>query len=177
MMEQLAQFLGKNSKKNEWHELDPDKTRVDGTALFDSIYAASTRQPAGTGAERKAVIVFSDGQDNSSAHDLIDAIEAAQNSDSLIYTVRYSKTEFKSRDRYGALEMTRLAHETGGAAFDASKDDVPQSLKQVADELRSMYDVGYATTNHTADGRFRNVEIRIKKPGLTVRAKPGYYAR
>ena len=107
----------------------------------------------------------------------MDAIEEAQTADSLIYTVRYSGGGRNARARYGIREMNRLALETGGAAFDASKGNVAQSLKKVAEELRSMYDVGFVSTNGTHDGRFRKVEIRVKRPGLTVRAKPGYYAR
>jgi Ca-activated chloride channel homolog len=161
-------------------ELDRDNTRTFGTALFDAVHAAASEKLGSPKSERKAIILFSDGEDNSSAHDLMDAIEAAQNADSLIYTVRYTDTgnlRQNSRTRYGIREMNRLALETGGAAFDASKDNVAQSLRQVAEELRSMYDVGYVSTNTRNDGRFRKVEIRVKRPGLTVRAKPGYYPR
>ena len=163
-----------------FRELDPDDTRSDGTALFDSLYAVATQELGASAPERRAIILFSDGEDNSSAHDLMDAIEAAQTADASIYTVRYTearKGHLSSRDRYGIREMDRLAHETGGAAFDASQDDVAESLRSVAEELRSMYDVGYISTNPTRDGRFRKVEIRLKRPGFTVRAKPGYYAR
>ena len=148
--------------------------------LFDALYATASEKLADTRGERKAIILFSDGGDNSSSHDLIEAIEAAQAADCLIYTVRYtegSKGKLKARDVFGVTEMNRLAKETGGAAFDASQGDVAKSLRLVADELRSLYDLGYTTTNATADGRYRKVEIRVKRPGLTVRAKPGYYAR
>jgi len=162
-------------------ELEPDDTRTGGTAFFDAIYLTALRKlrpsPAG---ERRAIIVFSDGEDNSSAHDLMDAIEAAQTSDSLIYTVRYTESmhgRLTARNRYGIREMDRLANETGGAAFDASTEDVAKSLHQVSEELRSMYDLGYVSTNPVRDGTFRKLVIRVKKEGFTVRAKPGYYAR
>ncbi len=178
---ELEDRLGEFQKGGrKYPELDPDDTRDAGTALFDSVYATATRKLAASNGERKAIIVFSDGEDNSSAHDLEDAIDAAQRADSLIYSVRYtevSKGRLTSRNRYGITEMNRLAKETGGAAFDASQGDVAKSLRQVAEELRSLYDIGYTTTNTAADGRYRNVEIRVKRPGLTVRAKPGYYAR
>ena len=161
-------------------ELDPDNTRSAGTAFFDAIYATAVQKLRKASGERKAIILFSDGEDNSSAHDLMDAIEAAQIADSLIYTVRYTEMrrgELTSRNRYGIREMNRLAEETGGAAFDASKKDVAASLKQVSEELRSMYDLGYVTTNPARDGTFRKVVIRAKREGLTVRTKPGYFAR
>jgi Ca-activated chloride channel family protein len=163
----------------DYEELDPDDTRDGGTALFDAICATATRKMASDSGERKAILLFSDGGDNSSAHDLLDAIEAAQSADSPIYTVRYTEDKkhgLNSRDRYGIREMDRLAKETGGASFDASQGDVVKSLAQVAEELRSMYDLGYVSNSASAAG-FRKIEIRAKRPGLTIRAKPGYYAR
>jgi Ca-activated chloride channel family protein len=161
-------------------ELEPDDTREAGTALFDAMYLTAMQKMRPIPGARKALILFSDGEDNSSAHDLMDAIEAAQIADSLIYTVRYTESEhgrLTARNRYGIREMDRLAAETGGAAFDASKGDVAGLLRQVADELPSMYDVGYVSTNHARDETFRKVEIRLKREGLTVRTKPGYFAR
>ncbi|HKD06275.1 MAG TPA: VWA domain-containing protein [Bryobacteraceae bacterium] len=177
LMEGLNEF-GKGSRR--FPELDPDDTREAGTALFDAIYVTAAQKLRPQAGERKAIVLFSDGEDNSSAHDLIDAIDAAQLADSLIYTVRYTETmhgRLTARNRYGIREMDRLAGETGGASFDASRKDVGDSLRQVSEELRSMYDLGYITSNPTRDKTFRKVIIRAKRPGFTVRAKPGYYAR
>jgi len=166
--------------RKDYEELDPDDTRDGGTALFDALCATATRKMASETGERKAILLFSDGGDNSSAHDLLDAIEAAQTADSPIYTVRYTEDKrngLNSRDRYGIREMDRLAKETGGASFDASQGDVAKSLAQVAEELRSMYDLGYVGNSASAAAGYRKIEIRAKRPGLTIRAKPGYYAR
>jgi len=178
LMEALDRFQKEGGRK--FPELEPDDTRVDGTALFDAIYVTATQKLKPAAGDRKALILFSDGEDNSSAHDLMDAIEAAQSADSLIYTVRYTSSRhgrLTARNRYGIREMNRLALETGGASFDASKKEVRDSLQQVAGELRAMYEVGYITSNRARDGLFRKVVIRFKQEGMTVRAKPGYYAR
>jgi Ca-activated chloride channel family protein len=159
-------------------ELEPDETRSGGTALFDAVYLTAGQKLASLNGERKALILFSDGEDNASAHDLMDAIEQA--ADSVIYTVRYTEmrnNRLPARARYGIREMDRLAKETGGAAFDASEKSVGKALAEVAEELRAMYDVGYMSTNPTRDGRFRNVVIRVKDQNATVRSKPGYFAR
>jgi Ca-activated chloride channel family protein len=161
-------------------ELDIDDSRSGGTALFDAVFAAAISKLRPLAGERKALLLFSDGQDNSSAHDLMDAIEAAQIADAPIYTIRYTEEHHHgptARDRYGMREMDRLARETGAAAFDASKRDVSELLAQVGEELRSMYDVGYTSSNPQRDGRFRKVEIRVKREGMRARTKPGYFAR
>lgn len=161
-------------------ELEADDTRSGGTALFDSVFLTAGEKLASVTGERKAMILFSDGEDNSSAHDLLDAIEAAQAADSVIYTVRYTESkngQLPARARYGIREMERLAKETGGVAFDASQKSVGKALGEVAEELRSMYDLGYMSTNPNRDGSFRKVVIRVKQDGAVVRSKPGYFAR
>src|SRR5665213_211067 len=176
LLDSLADFQKKG--KAYFPELGPDETRRAGTALFDAVYLTAVQKLRAAAGERKAIVLFSDGEDNSSAHDLLDAIEAAQSADSPIYTVRYTRHgSLTARNRYGIREMERLANETGGASFDASKTDVAASLRQVSEELRSMYDLGYVTSNPVRDGAFRKVVIRLKSDSLTVRAKPGYYAR
>jgi len=177
LMDALNEFQ-KGSRR--FPELDPDDTRMDGTALFDALYLTAMEKLLPVPGERKALLLFSDGEDNSSAHDLMDAFEAAQTADSLIYTIRYTESKHNrltARNRYGMREMNRLALETGGAAFDAAQKKVADSLRQVAEELRSMYDIGYVSTNPTRDATFRKVTIRVKHEGFTVRAKPGYFSR
>jgi Ca-activated chloride channel family protein len=177
LLDGLAEFQ-KGSR--HFPELEPDDTREGGTALFDALYLTALHKLLPDHAARKAIILFSDGEDNSSAHDLIDAIEEAQLADSTIYTVRYTESKhgrLTARNKYGTLEMDRLANDTGGASFDASQTDVAGSLRQVSEELRSMYDIGYITTNPARDGTFRKLAIRVKREGFTVRTKPGYYAR
>ena len=177
LLDGLAEFQ-KGSR--HFPELEPDDTREGGTALFEALYLTALHKLLPDHAARKAIILFSDGEDNSSAHDLIDAIEEAQLADSTIYTVRYTESKhgrLTARNKYGTLEMDRLANDTGGASFDASQTDVAASLRQVSEELRSMYDIGYITTNPARDGTFRKLAIRVKREGFTVRTKPGYYAR
>lgn len=61
--------------------------------------------------------------------------------------------------------------------LDAARDNVAESLGRVADELRSMYELAYSSPAPRADGVFHRIEIRPKREGLTVRARPGYFSR
>jgi Ca-activated chloride channel family protein len=160
-------------------ELGPKESRDLGTAFYDAVYY-SVQKLAGASHERRALIVFSDGEDNASSHHMLDAIEAAQNSDTVLYCIRYTETEHghqTARNKYGTSVMARIAHETGGADFDARKEDLSESFRRIGEELRSSYELAYQSTDPIADGSFRKVSIRPKRRELTIRAKTGYYAR
>lgn len=161
-------------------ELGPAEVRTAGTAFYDAIYYSATDMLAKTDRGRRALILFTDGEDNSSAHHEMEALEAAQAQDVVLYSVRYTDTPRggpTARNKYGASVMERLARDTGGADFDARKVPMAAHFKEIGDQLRSSYEIGYHSTDSVADGTFRKIRITVKRPGLTVRAKTGYYAR
>jgi Ca-activated chloride channel family protein len=73
--------------------------------------------------------------------------------------------------------MDRLAKETGGTHIDAESTDPHTYFRQIAEELRTSYELAYYPTNETKDDSFRKVVIRAKKAGLRVRSKTGYFSR
>jgi Ca-activated chloride channel homolog len=152
-----------------------------GTAFYDAIYYAISEKLASAENGRKALIVFSDGEDNSSAHHMLDVIEIAQSENVPLYCVRYTEHPkhggLTARNKYGTSVMARIARETGGADFDAEKKDLKESFREIGEELRTTYELAYHTPNQERDGSFHRVVIRPKRPALTVRAKTGYYAR
>lgn len=160
-------------------ELGPKEVRDMGTAFYDSIYYSITERLATTpGQGRRALLMFSDGEDNSSSHNMLEAIEMAQASDVLFFGLRYtelSKGRLTARNKYGTSVMDRIAQMTGGAHFDA-KQGLAKPFAEIAEQLRSSYEIAYHSTNVEKDSGFRKIRIRVKQPGLTVRAKTGYYA-
>ena len=161
-------------------EIGPHDLRELGTAFYDALYYGTTLKLAAAQSGRKALIVFSDGEDNSSAHHMLDAIEAAQSEDVVIYSVRYTEPNKKwgltARNKYGIGVMERIARETGGTDFDAEKADLDQSFRQIGEELRSSYELAYRPTSPGGDGTFHKLVIRAAQPGLRVRTKSGYFA-
>lgn len=160
-------------------EIGPPELRVAGTAFYDSIYYAVTDKLAKEPG-RKALLVFSDGEDNSSAYDMMSTIEAAQDANVLVYSIRYTDVEhgrMSARNKYGIRVMGRIAQETGGAHIDAKSTDPHAYFRQIADELRSSYELGYYSSNPNRDNTFRKIVIRPKTPTLAVRSKTGYFAR
>ncbi|MFQ5694465.1 MAG: VWA domain-containing protein, partial [Terriglobia bacterium] len=68
--------------------------------------------------------------------------------------------------------------ETGGRAIFPSKmEELQEAFDQIADELRSQYNLGYTPIKKKRDGRFRKIRVKVKgRKGLKVQARRGYYA-
>lgn len=72
--------------------------------------------------------------------------------------------------------MRTLAVDTDGEAV-INTNLIEQALKRIADDLSSYYLFGYYSTNNKLDGRFRSITVRVRQPGVRVRARRGYRAR
>jgi Ca-activated chloride channel family protein len=176
ILDGLAQF---EHGSRDVPQLGPLLERELGTALYDAIYYPIHEKMTGAEQRRRALIIFSDGEENSSEHDLLDAIRAAQNADTVLFGIRYTRIEhnrLNARNKYGIRAMDHLAQETGGATFDALHTDVRSAFEQIGTQLRTMYELAFASSNPAHDGSYRKLTIRLKQPDLTVRAKSGYFA-
>ena len=160
-------------------ELGPKESRDLGTAFYDSIFYSVTEKLARENG-RRAILLFSDGEDNSSSHDMMTTIETAQSENVVIYALRYTDKEhgqLTARNKYGISVMDRVARETGGAHIDAQATDAHVYFRQIAEELRTSYELGYYPTDPLKDDSFRKIVIRPKREGVKVRAKTGYFSR
>jgi VWFA-related protein len=144
-----------------------------GTLLYDAVYLASHEKLMHE-IGRKALIIFTDGEDEGSQTTLGQAIEAAQKADTIVYVLLVYDPRFIRGDR----EMRRLCEETGGRVIvvGTKPDKLKKALQEVSDELRSQYYIGYTPTDRKADGTFRKVEIHTKSQEYRVQARKGYYA-
>ncbi|HYL10826.1 MAG TPA: VWA domain-containing protein [Candidatus Acidoferrales bacterium] len=171
-----------------------------GTAIYDAIYKACRDElshpprPAGDVPDvvRRVMVLISDGDDNLSTHTRTEAIEMAQRTSVVIYTISTStqwtttdesKDIVKSADRkYHKTEgdkiLEDLAEETGGRAFFPYRvDDLDQSFQDIGDELRSQYTLAYNPTNYIPNGKYHKINIKVDRKGLQIRHRRGYYAR
>jgi len=180
MKEYQERDKGKDKKKHvEFPELGPMESRELGTAFYDSTYYAVTEKLARENG-RRAVLLFSDGEDNSSSHDMMSTIEKAQAENVVVFAIRYTEKEhgrLTARNKYGTSVMDRLAKETGGAHIDAEETDPHTYFRQIAEELRTSYELGYYPANSDRDDTFRKIVIRPKQAGLKIRTKTGYFSR
>ncbi|HLK63054.1 MAG TPA: VWA domain-containing protein [Bryobacteraceae bacterium] len=179
----LEGFQG-TEHKGDYPMLGPREIRTQGTSFYDAIYHTSRQMLTNAERGRKAMIIFSDGEDNASAHHMMDAIEAAQTNNVLLFCIRYTDIRNgreNARNKYGTSVMARLARETGGMDYDAKEKGLAQNFREIGEQLRSSYELGYHSTSPDADESFHKVVIRGKQgtpaAQLTVHAKTGYYSR
>ena len=151
-----------------------------GTALYDAVYLASHDELSHE-VGRKAMILLTDGQDEGSRLKIKDAIEAAQKADAICYVLLIADRGFYGfggMGYSGDSEMRKLTQETGGRMIEVGNkiDKLRQAFDQIAEELRSQYNIGYTPTNTARDGSFRKVEIKPKGGDYKIQARSGYYA-
>jgi VWFA-related protein len=158
------------------------------TALWNGVYSsARLKMKPLTG--RKALLVLSDGLDNSKPHTLTDAIEAAQSADTLVYSLRSISVPHRNRpgpDVGGAVitavttalskGLQRLSEETGGRARDLPSDP-SGAFGRMEAELRSLYVLGFTVPPEDRDEKFHPLEVKTNIPGAVVRARKGYIAQ
>lgn len=176
LLEQWKQY---QKSTGRFPEIGPQESRDLGTAFYDSIFYSVTEKLALENG-RRAILLFSDGEDNSSSHNMMTAIETAQSENVVVYAIRYTDKEhgkLTARNKYGTSVMDRVARETGGAHIDAETTDAHVYFRQIAEELRTSYELGYYPTDPLKDDSFRKIVIKPKRDGVKVRAKTGYFSR
>lgn len=151
------------------------KLKADGpTALYDSLFDAMLQSNAPSPRPVSRVLVlFSDGEDNWSAHSLDDVIAAAQQADTAIYPI----TAHSHRYVYvGDSVLQKLAENTGGHAFFLTNFDKPQLVYSALQaELRAHYVMGFRPSGESAQAGFHTLKISTRNRKLKVRSRSGYY--
>jgi VWFA-related protein len=150
-----------------------------GTVLYDAVYL-SAHDMLSKEVGRKAMILLTDGEDEGSKLKIQDAIEAAQKADAIVYVLLCA-----DRGIYGGFgmgysgegEMDKLTQQTGGRVINVGNkfDKLREAFDQIANELRSQYNIGYTPTNIKLDGSYRKLEIKNKQK-YKIQARAGYYA-
>src|SRR5271165_1486480 len=156
----------------------PIPTTPRGTLLYDAIYLGANEKLKNE-VGRKAMIIFTDGEDQGSRLKIQEAIEAAQKADAICYVILIADRGFYGGFGYsGDAEMRKLAEQTGGRVIEVGnkQEKLRQAFEQIQNELRSQYSIGYTPTNAKLDGTYRKVQIHTKTGDYKVQARQGYYA-
>jgi VWFA-related protein len=162
--------------------------------LYDAIFLASD-ELMNKQQGRKALIILSDGVDRGSKETVDEAIESAQRTDTLIYSILFSEQESDSEDGhhhggpYGAPKkrdsqrdspdgksiLEEISAKTGGRLFQVSKrEPIEKIYAEIEEDLRNQYLLGY-TPDKNAQPGYRKIHVTTKEKGLKVQAREGYY--
>jgi Ca-activated chloride channel family protein len=148
------------------------------TALYDAlgVYLANAAEMSG----RKILVLYSDGGDTRSSASWSDTLDLLKVSDATIYVVGFLQHQTQSARSTQGYQLRQVAELTGGQAFfPTTVKDVDAAYEKVLAELEAQYTLGYVSTNTKTDGRWRKVQIKLKRPDLRnakTRSRNGYYA-
>ena len=145
------------------------------TALYDAlgVYLDGADEQDG----RTILVLYTDGGDTRSALGYADLLTMLKASDVTVYAVGFMEHQGGAAN-LNRMRLTQIAEQTGGQAFFPSAlKDLDAAYAKVLAEIRGQYHLGYASTNARDDGAWRKVEFTVARPGLSVRARKGYFAR
>jgi len=146
------------------------------TRLYDAVNESMSQLKPLQG--RKVVLVFTDGDDNSSKVGSGHVTDRGRLEEVMVYSVGLENEYFDGARRVRSSPdrgLKRLSEETGGGFFLLKKtDELTSTFTRVAQELHSQYVVGF--TPQVLDGKIHKLEVRLKKPGMVARARKSYVA-
>ena len=128
---------------------------------------------------RKVLVLYTDGGDTSSSRTWDQTIRLLRTSDVTVYPIGFLASRGSARLMQQS-QLTEMARLTGGrAVFPGTMKELTRCHRQIAAEIQAQYVLGYVPTNAARDGKWRKVEIRLKRPAferLRLRTRQGYFA-
>ena len=157
------------------------------TSLHNALYVslkdlANEKKKSGGELRRRAVVLLSDGEDTSSLVTDGQVLELAKKTEINVYPIllRQNRAGAGNRPAFSQAEhlLTTLARDTGGRHFmPNSISELDKVYARIAEELRTLYSIGYVSSNPRRDGKWRRIVVRVPgRDDLVIRNKLGYYA-
>ena len=147
------------------------------TALYDALGVYLDGASNQTG--QKVLVMYTDGGDTRSALNQGDVIELLRASDVTVYAVGYLEHQGSAATAQ-RQQLERFSALTGGQAlFPVTLKEVDKLYDRIRREVDARYSLGYSSTDERADGAWRKVEIKLKRPdlkGARIRTREGFYA-
>ena len=152
-----------------------------GTAMYDALYYAcrdKLMKAPETSSVRRAIILVSDGEDNSSVASLDQVQTRAEQDGVVVYAVGLLSEEESSKVKHARHDLDRLTETTGGVAYYAdSLEKIDGVALDLARQIRNQYTIAYTPLNQALDGTYRKLRVEVTgRERLTVRTRAGYRA-
>jgi Ca-activated chloride channel family protein len=179
--DRLLRFTPFTSDKKELDSAIATTQAAGGTAVNDFLYLSLKLLDARQG--QRVVVLFSDGSDVHSVLPAADVLWKARAGQSLIYWIQLGGKhlsftsawrDFKGNDREFD-ELEKAVKESGGRILAINRvDELEGAFRNILQELRQQYALGYYPTTAKGDGKWHKVEVRLRGGGGRVRTREGY---
>lgn len=152
------------------------------TAIYDAVYLALEKIRRGD-RTRKAILLISDGEDNSSRYSYSELKNLLRESEVQIYALgMLGFNESRPGQETGRSVLEEITGLTGGRAFyPQNRVELEDVLARIGIELRHQYILGFYPTERTHSGQWRQLKVKVNPPRglpfLQVRAREGYWGR
>src|SRR3954471_20123152 len=164
---------------NNRDQLITDTKQLDfgnGTRLWDAVVTGLDELVGIEG--RRVVLVFTDGDDTDSKTSFGKTVDRARTDEAMIYAIGLESNYFNGQRMVRTAPdsgLHKIADETGGGYFELKKSaDLAPTFTRVAQELHAQYVMGFSPTQ--LDNKVHKLTVRVKKPGMTARARRSYLA-
>jgi len=152
--------------------------------LNDAILRAALDLGKRDRARRKIIFIISDGREYGSRVSYSDVLKVLLSREITVYAIGlegaaipiYSKLEKLRLPHYGYSDiLPKYTGATGGEVFnELTRDNIEVAYARATGDARNQYTLGY-TTRATPSSAYRDIEVRVARPGLKISAKSGYY--
>ena len=148
------------------------------SALNDALYSAADMLKGRGRDRRKIVFLISDGSNTHNTHPFDEALHSLLAADVSVYAISVTRSLpiGKSLVQRGASDLQRYATVTGGDTFYAAKQpELERLYSDVTEQARNQYTLTFSPEDVSRDHDFHDIEVRVRRPGLDVSARQGYY--
>jgi len=154
------------------------------TALYNAMIEAAKYLRSTPG--RRVIMMLSDGTDTASGSSLAQALAEIQKADAVVYAIHSAGVpqSVNVQDLAGEFVLKAATDDTGGRAFfppifeDQKKEaqHLDQLYRRITSDVRAQYVLTYYASGEGRDGRFKAIKVMVRRPGLQVRSRRGYYS-
>jgi VWFA-related protein len=147
--------------------------------IDDAIFAAGQQLKDRPRDRRKIIFLISDGQNaKNNTHKYDETLKLLLSADISVYAVGVGEANLNRGITFlGNNVLAKYAHSTGGDIFygGVSRENLEELYARVSEQARNQYTLGYSGAHADRSKAYHTIEVRVKRPGLTLLTRDGYY--
>ena len=147
--------------------------------IDDAIYAAAEQLQARPRERRRIIFLISDGQNaKNNTHKYVETLKLLLSADVSVYAVGVGEANLNRGITFlGNNVLAKYAHSTGGDIFygGMSRENLESLYARVSEQARNQYTIAYSGAHTDRSKPYHNIEVRVRRPGLSLLSRDGYY--